>query len=73
MLVKTSNPGSRDFQDMMVGEKALFERIAEKLEPHSQNFEAPKTGWSSLGIVVGATYPAQAESLRELLPRQQFS
>jgi orotidine-5'-phosphate decarboxylase len=72
VLVKTSNPGSGDFQDMMVEEKALFERIAEKLKPHSQNFEAPRTGWSSLGIVVGATYPAQAESLRELLPRTPF-
>ena len=52
VLVKTSNPGSGDFQDMLVGEKTLFEKIAEKLEPLSKDFEAPRTGWSSLGIVV---------------------
>ena len=72
VLVKTSNPGSGDFQDMLVGEKTLFEKIAEKLEPLSKNFEAPRTGWSSLGIVVGATYPAQGENLRELLPHTPF-
>ena len=57
---------------MLVGEKTLFEKIAEKLEPLSKNFEAPRTGWSSLGIVVGATYPAQGENLRELLPHTPF-
>ena len=57
---------------MLIGEKTLFEKIAEKLEPLSKNFEAPRTGWSSLGIVVGATYPAQGESLRELLPHTPF-
>ena len=72
VLVKTSNPGSGDFQDMLVGEKTLFEKIAEKLEPLSKDFEAPRTGWSSLGIVVGATYPAQGENLRELLPHTPF-
>ena len=72
ILVKTSNPGSGDFQDMLVGERTLYERIAEKLAPLSQDFKAPRTGWSSLGIVVGATYPAQGESLRNLLPNTPF-
>jgi len=72
VLVKTSNPGSGDFQDLLVGEETLFEKIAQKLEPLSKNFEAPRTGWSSLGIVVGATYPAQGENLRELLPHTPF-
>ena len=72
VLVKTSNPGSGDFQDLLVGEETLFEKIAQKLKPLSKNFEAPRTGWSSLGIVVGATYPAQGENLRELLPHTPF-
>ena len=72
VLVKTSNPGSGDFQDLLVGEEMLFEKIAQKLKPLSKNFEAPRTGWSSLGIVVGATYPAQGENLRELLPHTPF-
>ncbi len=72
VLVKTSNPGSGDFQDLLVGEETLFEKIAQKLEPLSKNFESPRTGWSSLGIVVGATYPAQGENLRELLPHTPF-
>jgi orotidine-5'-phosphate decarboxylase len=32
----------------------------------------PATGWSSLGVVVGATYPGHADRVRELLPRSLF-
>jgi orotidine-5'-phosphate decarboxylase len=32
----------------------------------------PETGWSSLGAVVGATYPEAQRRLRELLPRALF-
>jgi len=32
----------------------------------------PATGWSALGLVVGATYPEQAEHLRDLAPRALF-
>ena len=32
----------------------------------------PETGWSSLGVVVGATYPQEAERIRELLPNSLF-
>jgi orotidine-5'-phosphate decarboxylase len=72
VLVKTSNPGSGDFQDLKVNKKTLYETIAEKLNPLTINFTGPNTGWSSIGIVVGATYPEQAESLRAILPNVPF-
>ncbi len=34
--------------------------------------EGPGTGWSSLGVVVGATYPEQAERVRERMPKALF-
>ena len=46
--------------------------MAESLAPLSDELVGPATGWSSLGIVAGATYPEQAEKLRERLPRALF-
>ena len=72
VLVKTSNPGSEDFQDRSLGGKPLFERVAESLVGIAERMRGPETGWSSLGAVVGATYPEAHRRLRELLPRALF-
>lgn len=72
VLLKTSNPGSGDLQDRLVAERRLWERLAEALVPHAERLRAPETEWSSLGVVVGATYPAEAKRARELLPRCPF-
>jgi orotidine-5'-phosphate decarboxylase len=72
ILVKTSNPGSGDYQDLKIGNQSLSERIAGSLGGLSDNMRGPETGWSSLGIVVGATYPKQGELLREILPNVPF-
>lgn len=71
VLVKTSNPGSRDYQDQLVGSAPLYEVVAQSLAPHSLGLRG-KTGWSSLGVVVGATHPAQSQRVRELLPHALF-
>ncbi len=74
-LARTSNPGARDYQDLKVGEaggETLSERIARSLAETAEALRGPETGWSSLGIVVGATFPEQAERLRERLPRAPF-
>ena len=72
VLVKTSNPSSGDLQDREVDGAPLYETVAGFLEPISARLSGPRTGWSSLGIVVGASYPAQAERIREHLPRAIF-
>ena len=72
ILVKTSNPGSGDYQDLQIGNQTLSERIAESLGSLASDIAGPETGWSSLGIVVGATYPKQGEQLREILPNVPF-
>ena len=71
VLVKTSNPGSGDFQDRVIGdtERPLYEEVASSLSEIAEDLRGPETGWSSLGVVVGATYPAPLERVRELLPR----
>jgi orotidine-5'-phosphate decarboxylase len=68
VLVKTSNPGSGDVQDRLSEGAPIWERVARDLAGPADDATGPATGWSSLGIVVGATYPEQVERARLLLP-----
>ncbi len=79
VLVKTSNPGSGDFQDRIVAgggsdpaEETLFETVAEALAGEARALRGPETGWSSLGVVVGATFPGESERVRRRLPDSLF-
>ncbi|HHW70726.1 MAG TPA: orotidine-5'-phosphate decarboxylase [Clostridiales bacterium] len=71
ILVKTSNPSSTDFQDLYVGEKMLYEVVANKVSEWGKELIG-KTGYSSIGAVVGATHPRQAEALRQDMPHTYF-
>ncbi len=62
-LVKTSNPSSGDFQDLSTGGKKLYQAVADKVNEWGSSLIG-KHGYSSVGAVVGATYPQQAKELR---------
>jgi orotidine-5'-phosphate decarboxylase len=72
VLVKTSNPGSGDLQDLALSSGPVFGAVATMLGDACDRLRGPATGWSSLGAVVGATYPAEAEIIREALPNALF-
>ena len=72
VLVKTSNPGSADLQDRTVDGAPLYEALARSLEPLCARLAGNATDWSSLGVVVGANLPEQAERVRECLPHALF-
>ncbi len=72
VLTKTSNPGSGDFQNLKVGNSTLYGSVALALAPIAETLLGPETGWSSLGVVVGATYPREAADIRTLLPKSLF-
>lgn len=73
VLVKTSNPGAGDLQDRQLDTGSeLYLHLASALETGADRLLGPKTGWSGLGAVVGATWPAQAEAVRARLPRSLF-
>lgn len=63
VLVKTSNPSSGELQDMTSGKKAIWEHMADMVEKWGEGLIG-KYGYSSVGAVVGATYPRQAKTLR---------
>jgi orotidine-5'-phosphate decarboxylase len=71
VLVKTSNPGSADIQDLSVNGRPVFVQLAAALAEPARVLVG-ETGWSSLGVVVGATYPEQAVHVREALPNAIF-
>ncbi len=70
VLVKTSNPSSGEFQDRRIeGEnRTLFELVAEKVTEWGEGLVG-EYGYSSIGAVVGATYPEEGKKLRKLLPK----
>jgi orotidine-5'-phosphate decarboxylase len=71
VLVRTSNPGAGDFQDLQVGGAPLWRRVAEMLAPECARLRGA-SGWSGLMAVAGATYPDEARSLREAMPEALF-
>jgi orotidine-5'-phosphate decarboxylase len=72
VLAKTSNAGSGDLQDLKVDGAPIYERVAESLAPLAKRLAGPQTGWSSLGVVVGATWPEQHDAVRKHLPTALF-
>lgn len=74
VLVKTSNPGSGDFQDQHLTStgESLHHTVARALATDCEALRGPATGWSSLGVVVGATWPGESEGIRQILPHALF-
>lgn len=68
VLVRTSNPGARDLQDLNVDGAPLWHRVAEMIEPAAARLMGT-SGWSGLMAVAGATYPEEARALRKLMPK----
>ena len=71
VLVKTSNPGSGDFQDRLIDGRPLYLHVADRVKEWGASLMG-KYGWSSVGAVVGATHPEQAARVREALPDSFF-
>ena len=72
VLLRTSNPGAVDLQDLVVRERPVYQRLADLLQPLALRLRGPATEWSGLGVVVGATWPEESRRVRELLPGSLF-
>jgi orotidine-5'-phosphate decarboxylase len=71
-LVKTSNPGSADVQDVRLADgNVLWEHVARLVGEMGEGLVGER-GLSSVGAVVGATFPAEIAAARSLLPRAPF-
>jgi orotidine-5'-phosphate decarboxylase len=72
VVLRSSNPGARDLQDLPTPTQPLYERLGEALGRKAALLRGPETEWSGLGVVVGATWPEQSRRVREILPRSLF-
>lgn len=71
VLVRTSNPGAVDVEDLeLAGGGRVWERVAALV--HDLGEPGPASGLADVGAVVGATAPEHVGRMRELLPRAIF-
>ena len=72
VLVKTSNPSSGELQDRLLDSgETLYRRMGALCEEWGETLPG-KYGYSGVGAVVGATWPAQLSELRQALPHTFF-
>ena len=72
VLVKTSNPSSGELQDRELADgDTIYRAMGKMCESWGQELPG-KYGYSGVGAVVGATYPAQLEELRAAMPHTFF-
>jgi orotidine-5'-phosphate decarboxylase len=67
-LVKTSNPGSADMQDLPLEDgRPMWQHVAGLVDQWGADLIG-ESGLSSVGAVVGATHPEVLETVRGLMP-----
>jgi orotidine-5'-phosphate decarboxylase len=72
VLVRTSNPGAADLEDLELAEGgAVWERVARLVDQLGRDGRG-EAGISDVGAVVGATVPAHLARARELMPHTIF-
>lgn len=72
ILVKTSNKSSGELQDLKLEDgRTIYEKVAELVNYWGEDLVG-EYGYSSVGAVVGATYPIQIKELREIMPKTYF-
>ncbi|MBS3816101.1 MAG: orotidine-5'-phosphate decarboxylase [Candidatus Thermoplasmatota archaeon] len=72
VLDKTSNPSSSELQDLVTeDENKIYEVMADLISDWGEQLIGER-GYSSVGAVVGATYPEEAEKLREIMENNLF-
>jgi orotidine-5'-phosphate decarboxylase len=71
VLVRTSNKGAHQFQDLQCAGKPVYQHVAEAVGAWSaENVGA--CGFGDVGAVVGATHPTELASVRQWIPNVVF-
>lgn len=72
VLVKTSNPSSGELQNLKLADgRTVYECMGDMVEHWGENMRG-MYGYSAVGAVVGATYPAESKVLRERMKHTFF-
>ena len=70
-LVKTSNPSSGELQNIVAGDRKVYNVVGDLLERLSKD-TVDKYGYTCVGAVTGATYPMDIRDLRRRLEKTFF-
>lgn len=71
VLVRTSNVGAGQFQDLVCDGRPLFMHVAESVGTWAKE-NLGSCGYGDVGAVVGATHPAELAAVRQALPAAPF-
>lgn len=71
-LVRTSNSGAADVEDLETPDGPVHEHLARMVDRFADRLAGSTTALSGMGAVVGATAPEHISRLRELMPRAVF-
>jgi orotidine-5'-phosphate decarboxylase len=71
VLVRTSNKGAKQFQDLACAGKPLYQHVAEAVGAWSAE-NLGVSGYGDVGAVVGATHPAELALVRQWIPHVVF-
>lgn len=71
VLVKTSNPGSGELQDLVAGDRLVYQVMGDLNQRIAKGTEG-KYGFTMAGAVTGATYPSDIRTLRKRLENTFF-
>lgn len=63
VLIKTSNPDAKMFQDLPVGNNPYYFALAKQIA---------RWKYENIGIFIGATYPKELKEIRRLFPKKIF-
>jgi len=64
VLLRTSNPGAKDIEYLDVNGQSLYYHVGQKLEEMGKDYIG-KSGYSSIGAVVGGTHTEEAREIRK--------
>jgi orotidine-5'-phosphate decarboxylase len=71
VLVRTSNPGAGQFQDLECKGRPLYQHVAEAVGAWARE-NLGQCGYGDVGAVVGATHASELAVVRRLLPEAIF-
>ena len=72
IMIRTSNSGSADLQQLIINGKPAWAHLAAGLADMVREQIDPSCNLSSVGVVMGATGPEEALAVRDLLPAAPF-
>jgi orotidine-5'-phosphate decarboxylase len=71
VVVRTSNPGAGQFQDLVCEGRPVYLHVAEAVSAWSRE-HLGRCGFGDVGAVVGATHPAELAVIRKAIPHVLF-